>query len=208
MNDEIILIDEQDHEIGYGDKLEVHQKELLHRAFSIFIFDWTDYKMLIQKRAGGKYHSGGLWTNACCSHPRKGETMDECLCQRLKEELGIDLTFHVTDPDTCALLLDGSDVIYSCGSFQYFAKFDSLSENELDHVFLYSPTYDGFSKNDFVPNPDEIDEIQWITIPELQIWMQEKPEEFTAWFPPAFELAHEVLCRQARNLDMFLSGVQ
>ena len=83
----IILVDEQDCEIGYGEKLDVHIKAQLHRAFSIFVFDWTERKMLIQKRAEGKYHSGGKWCNACCSHPRKGEVMEEALARRLQEEL-------------------------------------------------------------------------------------------------------------------------
>lgn len=203
MKDYIILVDEQDNEIGYGEKLEVHQKDLLHRAFSIFIFDWSDHKMLLQRRASGKYHSGGLWTNACCSHPRKGEMMDDCLNSRLKEELGLNISAHIVDPDECALLVHGRDVIYSCGSFKYYAPFGNLSEHEIDHVFLYSPVIEHFSKSDFICNPDEVEEIKWVTIEELKAWMSHTPEAFTAWFKKAFDLAYEVLCRQAERGERY-----
>ena len=199
MNDKIILVDDQDNEIGYGEKMEVHQKEWLHRAFSIFIFDWSDQKMLIQRRAKGKYHSGGLWTNACCSHPRKGETMEKCLSERLKEELGFEKQFRIVDSNGSERLPDGNDVIYSCGSFKYYARFENLSEYEIDHVFLYSPVVPSFSKSDFTCNPEEADALQWITIEELRKWMGDSPEEFTAWFGKAFELAYGVIERQ-RNV--------
>lgn len=198
MNDEIILVDDLDNEIGYGEKLEVHQKALLHRAFSIFIFDWSDQKMLIQRRAKDKYHSGGLWTNACCSHPRKNETMEKCLSKRLKEELGFEKQFRIADPGDSERLPDGDDVIYSCGSFKYHARFGHLSEYEIDHVFLYSPVAQSFSKTDFICNPEEADALQWITIDELRKWMGDSPEEFTAWFEKAFELAYAELERQRK----------
>lgn len=203
MNKEIIIVDKQDKVVGYGEKLEVHQKGLLHRAFSIFIFDWTTHKMLIQKRATGKYHSGGLWSNACCSHPTKDEDMKNCLADRLKEELGFDADFHIEDPAKYGLLLEGSDVIWDCGSFAYYAQFDSLCENEIDHVYLYSPVFHCFSKDGFTYNKEEVEELKWISIPELREWIKKSPQEFSAWFTQAFELAYEVLCIQARHLDMF-----
>lgn len=204
-NDLLILVDESDREIGYNEKLDTHIRGQLHRAFSIFIFDWNDHTMLIQKRALSKYHSGGLWSNACCSHPRKGETMEAAINHRLYEELGLKTMCHIEDPNNLALLLDGPNVIYHCGQFQYFAQFDKLSENEIDHVYLYSPTFNGFSKDDICLNPCEISEIKWIDVRDLMEWMETKPQDFSAWFRSAFEIAHEALCAQARHMDMFYS---
>jgi isopentenyl-diphosphate delta-isomerase type 1 len=199
----LVWVDEDDNEIGYGEKMETHVSGKLHRAFSVFVFDWMDGKMLLQRRAFAKYHSGGLWSNACCSHPKKGEAMEDAINERLKTELGLDANVHIIDPVECGLLLHGGDVIYSCGKFQYRAFFENLSENELDHVFLYSPDHNGFFKEDFCYNPEEIEEIRWVTIGELKTWMEEKPDDFTVWFQSAFETAYDVLCRQGRNRDMF-----
>lgn len=199
MNEEIILVNSRDEEIGFGDKMDVHKRGLLHRAFSIFIFDWRTKKMLLQKRARGKYHSGGLWTNACCSHPRKNETMENCLNARLREELGIETNFHIVQPEAIGVLPDGGDVIYECGKFSYFASFGDICENEVDHVFLYSPIYDG-AVSDIKYNCDEIEEIKWVSMNGLKKWMEEEPDMFTAWFPTAFDLAYEVLCLQAKDI--------
>lgn len=193
MNDQIILVNEQDKEIGYGEKLQVHRKELLHRAFSIFIFDRTNQTMLLQKRAAGKYHSGGLWTNACCSHPRKGETMEDCLSGRVKEELGFDAHFHIVDPTDCVGIPEDGDVIYRCGSFRYFAGFEELSEHEIDHVFLYCPRERQFTETDFTVNPEEAETVRWVPVEEVKTWLRDAPEEFTAWFARAFALACAVL---------------
>lgn len=201
MRDKIILVDEQDNEIGFEEKMKVHQKGQLHRAFSVFIFDWLDQTMLIQKRAFRKYHSGGLWTNACCSHPRLGEEMTCSICSRLKEELGFTLTAHIVQPDDCALCLGEPDVLYCCGKFQYFAQYKTLSENEIDHVYLYSPVAGTFGKNEFKINHDEIDDIKWISIEELSQWLKKSPNEFTAWFERAFNLAYNILCRQVQIMD-------
>lgn len=203
MAQDIILVNEQDEEIGYGEKMEVHKNKLLHRAFSIFIFDWSTHKLLLQKRAHGKYHSGGLWTNACCSHPRRNETMEVSLNTRLKEELGMDTDFHIVDPAECGLLIDGRDTIYSCGKFTYFADFGEVSEYEIDHVFLFSPYYGTARVPENAFAPDEVEELKWVSVAELKEWMAQKPEEFTAWFSSAFALAYEVLCRQAGDIDMF-----
>ena len=91
MEDLIIWVDENDNEIGYGEKLETHIKGQLHRAFSVFIFDWSDSTMLIQRRAIGKYHSGGLWSNSCCSHPYDGENFEDSIKRCIKNELNFDL---------------------------------------------------------------------------------------------------------------------
>lgn len=201
MNDNIILVDQQDREIGFSEKMEAHRKGKLHRAFSIFVFDWNTKRMLLQKRAYGKYHSGGLWTNACCSHPRQDESMNDCLNTRINEELGLHTHFHVVNPSECDSLVHGSDVIYSCGKFSYFASFGEVSENEIDHVFLYSPVKEGTDLSAVSLNTQEVEELKWISIEELKQWMDCSPESFTAWFKPAFELAYEVLCRQTDDLD-------
>lgn len=206
MNDYIILVNEQDETIGYSEKMDAHKNGKLHRAFSIFIFDWNTKKMLIQKRAFEKYHSGGLWTNACCSHPLKDETMVGCLNTRLAEELGLCTDFNIKVPSDCGLLLHGEDVIYSCGKFSYFASFGEVVENEIDHVFLYSPVKSKIDLTDISFNKQEIEEIKWISIEELKSWMESNPKDFTAWFKSAFELAYIVFCRQAGNIDMFFDN--
>lgn len=204
MSNEIILVDEQDQVVGYGEKMEIHQKKILHRAFSIFIYDRKKNKMLLQRRADNKYHSGGLWTNACCSHPRRSEPMEECLRNRLKEELGLDIRFRISDPGDSVLLINDIDVIYYCGKFQYYSSFGEIGEHEIDHVFLYSPVINSFDNLQIKFDPEEVSEIKWVTIDELQTWCRNKPEEFTVWFKPAYDIAYKILCRQAGDLDKFL----
>lgn len=158
-NDRLIWVDLFDNEIGSGDKLETHVKNQLHRAFSVFMV--YDEKMLIQRRALGKYHSGGLWANACCSHPRQGETLANAVQKRMEEELGIS---------------QGTCQPQELFSFNYFSQYDGLSEYEIDHVFLTD--YHGEIQVD----PDEIMETKWISLDELQKEMEEKPQEFSTWF--------------------------
>ncbi|MCI8431112.1 MAG: NUDIX domain-containing protein [Lachnospiraceae bacterium] len=201
MDQLLVLVDESDQETGYGEKLHVHQNALLHRAFSIFVFDWDKEEMLLQRRASGKYHSGGLWSNACCSHPRKGETMAHALNNRLKAELGLETDVKIQSPPDGGCFMPEKETIYRCGAFHYFASFGGLSENELDHVFLYGIWREtGSDKAFFHPelpfNPEEIEELKWISICELKKWLSESPVDFTAWFRPAFELAYSVLSRQ------------
>ena len=141
MKEEIILVDFSDRQIGFCEKLEAHHRNRLHRAFSVFLYDpdGREPRMLLQKRAVGKYHSGGLWTNACCSHPRKGETLSVAVPRRMREELGI-----VTP-------------VREIFSFCYFHQFsDHISEFEFDHVFC------GQWRGSILPNPAEIAEIAWI----------------------------------------------
>ena len=158
-NDKLIWVDLFDNEIGSGDKLETHVKNQLHRAFSVFMV--YDGKMLIQRRALGKYHSAGLWANACCSHPRYGESLEDAVQKRLEEELGIK---------------KGTCYPQELFSFNYFTQYDGLSEYEIDHVFLTD--YHG----DIVVDPDEIMETHWISLDDLQKEMQERPESFSSWF--------------------------
>ncbi|MDR0886986.1 MAG: isopentenyl-diphosphate Delta-isomerase, partial [Clostridiales Family XIII bacterium] len=163
LSDKIILIDENDIEIGNCDKTETHEKALLHRAFSIFIYH--EDKMLIQQRAFGKYHSGGLWANACCSHPRFGENLADATKRRLHDELGIPLS-DITNND-----------IKEIFSFTYKATFENgLTEHELDHVFVLN--YSG--KIDL--NKEEIETIKWISFTELKEDLDYHPEKYAIWF--------------------------
>ncbi|MCK5123344.1 MAG: isopentenyl-diphosphate Delta-isomerase [Candidatus Pacebacteria bacterium] len=163
MSTEIILVDKNDQEIGAGEKMKVHQDGKLHRCFSIFVFN-SNNEMLLQKRAKAKYHCGGLWTNTCCSHPRKGELLEKEIHKRLQEEMGFD----------CELK--------EIGGFIYKAKFDNgLTEHEYDHVF--TGKFDGQPKL----NPEEADDYKWIGLEELKKEIKKNPEDFTVWFKIALE---------------------
>lgn len=180
MEDVLIWVDEQDREIGCGEKWITHQEEHLHRAFSLFLFRENDGKLLIHRRAEGKYHSGGLWTNACCSHPRKGENLRDAVIRRMEEELGLRL------PDTA--LRPGS--LKELGKFQYYQKYDDCAESEIDHVFYLSVSGDCVNLN---PDPREIAEVRWVTVGALKDWMAAHPQDFTAWFAPAFSIVEPYL---------------
>jgi isopentenyl-diphosphate delta-isomerase len=156
MENDIILVDIFDNEISTGEKLSVHQEKKLHRAFSVFIID--DGKMLLQKRAYNKYHSGGLWANACCSHPRVGETFEVAVERRLQEELNINCRFK------------------ELFSFVYFQEYQELCEYEYDHVFLAD------YKGEVIYNEAEIAEIKWITFENLKAELQTHQENYAAWF--------------------------
>lgn len=158
-SDKLIWVDLFDNEIGSGDKLETHVKNQLHRAFSVFIVH--EWKMLIQRRALGKYHSGGLWANACCSHPRFGESLEDAVQKRMEEELGI-------PKESCQ-----PEELFA---FNYFSQYDSLSEYEIDHVFLTD--YHGEVNVD----PDEIMELRWVGLDNLQREMEVEPQKFSTWF--------------------------
>ena len=192
MNEFIILVDEQDHEIGYGEKLDVHVKEQLHRAFSVFIFDPRTRRMLIQKRAEGKYHSGGKWSNACCSHPRMGEIMEEALARRLSEELGflmperLDIYEYPNCPKEMSV-----ETIVEVGHFTYYAKFDGLAEHEIDHVFVYYPSPSQLENMQC--NPEEIDDVEWVDLDDLLNSVENDGERYSAWFKPALNLACKMI---------------
>jgi isopentenyl-diphosphate Delta-isomerase len=163
MEENVILVDEQDQVVGEMGKMEAHQKGLLHRAFSIFVFN-DKGEMLLQKRASSKYHSGGLWTNTCCSHPRSSETTEQAAKRRLTEEMGF----------TCELK--------KTFSFIYRAELDKgLTEYELDHVFIGT-----FTENP-TPNPEEVEDFKWISFNDLKQQVNSYPEEFTVWFKIIFE---------------------
>lgn len=168
-NEFVILVDDKDNELGLMEKMEAHEKGLLHRAFSVFLFN-DKGEMLLQQRAFSKYHSGGLWTNACCSHPRKGETTIDAAHRRLQEELGIDC--EITERF----------------SFIYNSKLDKgLTEHELDHVFT------GKYNGDFALNSVEVHTIKYITVDQLLIEIKNHPENYTEWFKICL---NEVLSRK------------
>ena len=157
--EKLILVTVDDKEIGSLGKEEVHREGLLHRAFSVFLYDGE--RMLLQKRADGKYHSGGLWTNACCSHPRVGEALEDAVHRRLMLECGLDTE------------------VRELFSFTYRTKFaDDLYEYEYDHVFL--GTYD--SSLPIRMDPEEASEYRWVGLSELKQELLLKPDTFTSWF--------------------------
>jgi len=154
----LILVDDDDQEIGTAPKLEAHRAGALHRAFSLMVWN-SEGHLLLQERHRGKYHSGGLWTNAVCGHPRPGEDVLAGALRRLDEEMGF----------TCAL--------EKLGTLRYRAALDhGLTEHELVHI------YRGLHDGTVEPNPDEADSYRWIPIEELHAEMKSRPERFTAWF--------------------------
>jgi isopentenyl-diphosphate delta-isomerase len=154
----IILVDTNDNAIGTMEKMEAHRKGLLHRAFSIILFN-SNGEVLLQKRSKNKYHSGGLWTNTCCSHPLPDEPMHEATRRRLKHEMGIDI-----QPEF---------------AFKFIYKTDldhNLIEHELDHVFF--GTFNGIP----VINEDEVEEWKFMNLKSIRKDMKEFPDNYTAWF--------------------------
>ena len=163
--DYVVLVDEFDKELGIMEKMEAHQKALLHRAFSVFLFN-SKGEMLLQRRAASKYHSGGLWTNACCSHPRPGESNLDAATRRTFEELG----FY---PE-----------IRDAFSFIYKAEFDNgLTEHEFDHVFV------GEYEGPVIPDPKEVSEYCYKSLDQIRTELLQQPHLYTEWFKIAF---HEV----------------
>ena len=156
-NDLLILVDENDNEVGIMDKISAHQQGILHRAFSVFVFNSMGF-LILQRRAMDKYHSPGLWSNTCCSHPRQGETTTNACSRRLIEEMGIkcDLSFAF--------------------DFTYRAEFgNGLIEHEFDHVY--------FGKSDKIPKPNSQEVMDWkyISLNELQKDIIDHPEIYTEW---------------------------
>ncbi|MDD3072683.1 MAG: isopentenyl-diphosphate Delta-isomerase [Candidatus Pacebacteria bacterium] len=158
----IILVDEKDNQIGVGYKNKVHKEGKLHRAFSIFIFN-SKGELLLQKRNKEKYHSGGLWTNTCCSHPLPNESVKEASKRRLKEEMGI--------------ICDLEEI----HSFVYKKKFDNgLTEYEYDHVLI------GKSDADPKINEKEAEDWKWVNVNSLKKDLENNPEKYTYWLRMSF----------------------
>ena len=167
--EKVILVDENDNQVGLMPKLEAHQKGLLHRAFSVFIFN-SKYELLLQKRASSKYHSGGLWTNTCCSHPREGEDTLDAANRRLIEEMGIETSLRKVH------------------DFIYKAELDNnLTEHEFDHVFY------GIYNEDPIINKDEADDFKWIDMDSLNEDIKTNGDNYTIWFKIAFEYFYNYL---------------
>jgi isopentenyl-diphosphate delta-isomerase len=180
---EIILVNEKDEQTGTMEKMEVHRKGLLHRAFSIFIFN-SKGEMLLQQRAAAKYHNGELWTNTCCSHPFPGEHISAAAIRRLKEEMGF------TTP------------LEKVFDFTYKVTFDNaLTEYEFDHVFVGN--YEGEIK----VNPLEVKDFCYKSMDEIRSSIQTHPQNFTAWFKIAFpkmEKYSTVKVYTKKQIDLFL----
>ncbi len=158
MIQEVILVNKNDEEIGTMEKMEAHLQGMLHRAFSILIFN-SNRNLLIHRRALGKYHSEGLWTNTCCSHPLPGENIVDAANRRLKEEMGMETA------------------LAPLFSFIYRAELENdLVEHELDHVLI------GFTDDDPLINPDEVSDFKWMAMHEIEEDVERNPHDYTAWF--------------------------
>ncbi|MGY3795010.1 isopentenyl-diphosphate Delta-isomerase [Aquimarina sp. 433] len=167
--EKVILVNENDEQIGLMSKLEAHEKALLHRAFSVFILN-DKKEIMLQQRAHHKYHSPGLWTNTCCSHQREGENNIEAGTRRLQEEMGFVTPLKETI------------------SFIYKAPFDNgLTEHELDHVLI------GHYENDPVINPEEVADWKWMSIVDIKKDIATNPESYTAWFKIIFDKFYEYI---------------
>ncbi|HVH12289.1 MAG TPA: isopentenyl-diphosphate Delta-isomerase [Longimicrobium sp.] len=162
MEERVVLVDEDDAEVGTLEKQRAHAEGRLHRALSVFVLNPRG-ELLLQRRAAGKYHSGGLWTNACCSHPRPGEPVDLAARRRLREEMGIDC------------------VLEPAFAFTYRAEVGGgLVEHEYDHVFL------GRFEGDPLPSTDEVDAWRWVPADTIRDELAAAPERFTPWFRLVF----------------------
>ena len=161
--EQLILVDAEDREVGVGEKMQTHREGALHRAFSVFVFDGAG-RLLLQKRAAGKYHSGGLWSNTACGHPRPGEATEAAARRRLREEMGFD----------CELR--------AAFGFVYRAELDgALVEHEYDHVFV------GTFEGEPAPDPAEVEDWRWVGAAELRRELREEPERYSSWFKLAVE---------------------
>jgi len=165
--EQVILVNENNEQIGLMPKLEAHEKAVLHRAFSVFVFNDAN-ELMLQQRALGKYHSPGLWTNTCCSHQRDGETNIEAGKRRLQEEMGF-----VTELEESI-------------SFIYKAPFDNgLTEHEYDHVLIGT-----FNKEPII-NPDEVEAWKWMPLEAVKADIEKQPESYTAWFKIIFDTFYQ-----------------
>lgn len=162
-NEYVILVDENDNEIGVMEKMQAHEKGLLHRAFSIFIFNEKE-ELLLQQRAVSKYHSGGLWTNTCCSHPRPNETIKDAAHRRLFEEMGM----------SCELKIKTN--------FIYKTSFgNGLTEHEFDYVLT------GVTNQNPTINKEEVESYQWQSIDDIKKELVSNPDKYTSWFKIAID---------------------
>jgi len=172
-NNYVILVDENDNPIGEMEKIEAHEKGLLHRAFSVFIYN-DNNELMLQQRALSKYHTPGLWTNTCCSHQKVGETNIEAGKRRLMEEMGFSVPLEEKT------------------SFTYKAPFDNgLTEHEYDHILV------GYYNEEPNPNPDEVESWKWESLDNIQKDIKENPDKYTAWFKIIFDKYLEAISKTA-----------
>lgn len=172
---DVILVDEADQPIGAMEKMEVHQKALLHRAFSIFIFN-SQQELLLHKRADSKYHSAGLWTNTCCSHPKPGEETHAAANKRLFEEMGIQTSLH------------------EAFQFTYKASLENgLTEHEYDHVFI------GYFDGEVNADADEVSDYCYRSIEEIKESIAIEPSQYTEWFKIALPKLENYLNQPENN---------
>jgi isopentenyl-diphosphate delta-isomerase len=165
-SEQLILVDAQDRELGVKEKMEAHVEGALHRAFSVFVFD-SEKRLLLQQRARTKYHSGGLWSNTACGHPRPGETTLAAARRRLREEMGFD----------CELR--------EAFEFLYRAELDgALIEHEYDHVLV------GMYEGDPAPDPSEVESWRWVTMDELRRSLSDEPRSYSYWLKVVVEGDH------------------
>lgn len=169
MTEYVVLVDELDNKVGLMEKMEVHINPTLHRAFSIFIFN-SKNEMLLQQRALSKYHTPGLWTNTCCSHPRDGESLHDATNRRLQEEMGMQCE-----------LKEAFSFIYKADVMQ------GLVEHEFDHVFI------GTSDDLPIINKDEVESFRYDTVENIKADIERNPQNYTAWFKIAFDKLLETL---------------
>lgn len=165
----VILVDENDQELGLMEKIEAHEKALLHRAFSVFIYN-DKGELMLQQRALGKYHTPGLWTNTCCSHQIKGETNIQAGKRRLQEEMGFSTDLEETN------------------FFIYKAPFDNgLTEHEYDYMLV------GYYNDDPKINPEEVNAWKWISLEDLKSDIEKDPASYTEWFKIIFDKHYQYM---------------
>ena len=169
MEELVILVDKEDKKLGLMPKMEAHEKAVLHRAFSVFVFN-DKGELMLQQRASHKYHSPLLWTNTCCSHQRDGESNVEAGRRRLQEEMGF------------------STDLKEVFSFVYKAPFENgLTEHELDHVMI------GRYDSDPIINKDEVEDFKWMTLNDVKKDIEKNPDLYTEWFKIIFDKSYEKL---------------
>lgn len=173
-SDELILVNEDDEMIGSMDKGTTHYQKLRHRAFSLFLYDPKSKKVMLHQRAFNKYHSGGLWTNSCCSHPRVNETLHEAVVRRCFQELGIKLQ---------------KEQIHDANKFTYFADYGALAEYEIDHV-VYAYVDEDIELH---VDESEIMAIKWVALDKIEPSLRQNPSLYSAWFPQAFQLFQQAI---------------
>lgn len=168
---EVLLVDDYDNILGPLKKTRAHLEGKLHRAFSIFFINKDSDKLLLQKRSINKYHSGGLWSNSCCSHQYFGENFEDALLRCVSDELGIKTDINA---------------FYKIGKFKYFSDYGNIKEHEIDHVYIYFA--DKILCSQIVPNKHEIEMIKWVNIENIDKIYKVQKNAFTSWFYDAYKI--------------------